>query len=325
MLSLQLQDSEWDAAFFKKLAPNDTGATTGHQGGILIPKELREYFPSLNHGGTSAQAPTSDERINAELWDGDNYLGSVDTRYQFQTWGGTRKPESRLTDNLGKLRGRARGDDIILMQRHAVELTRYRLILVRADNARDYHQVIKLIGATRWGALDEIPVTEQLLSEAEAELEASEADNFTLFDPNPATRDVRRVQLARTTAFRRQIIVLYKSLCAVCETGLQTSHGLSELEAAHVVPRQRGGKNDARNGIGLCRRHHWAFDKGLFGVDAKRRICVPATVLAVPQNNPLAEFVGKQIIDPEQRAMRTHDDALSWHFCNVVSTDAQAT
>lgn len=324
MLNLLLQDAEWDAPFFKRLAPNDTEATTGHQSGIVIPKDLRAYFPSLNPEDTSASAPTTDKRINGELWDGDTCLGGVDTRYQFQTWGGTRTPESRLTDNLGKLRSLASGGDILLIQRHALELTRYRLILVRAGNINDYRQTQEQIGTARWGVLNEKPVTDRLLSEVEAELETSEADEFTLFDPEPATRETRRVQLARTTAFRRQIMALYESLCAVCETGLRASHGLSELEAAHVVPRQRGGRNDARNGLGLCRRHHWAFDKGLFGVDDKRRIHVPEIVLAIPQNRPLAEFAGKQIADPVEPAMRTHGDALSWHFRHILKASQAA-
>ena len=49
-MSLQsiLADPAWDAPFFKLLANNDTGAASGHQGGVVIPKELRPYFPSLN-------------------------------------------------------------------------------------------------------------------------------------------------------------------------------------------------------------------------------------------------------------------------------------
>jgi putative restriction endonuclease len=37
----------FDRPMFKRLAPNDTGAAPGHQGGIVIPKDLGPYFPDL--------------------------------------------------------------------------------------------------------------------------------------------------------------------------------------------------------------------------------------------------------------------------------------
>lgn len=71
-----LNDPAWDAPFFKRLAHNDTGQASGHQGGVVVPKDLRVYFPALDEGLASANAPTVDR-----------YL--------------TRSAESRLTDNLG--------------------------------------------------------------------------------------------------------------------------------------------------------------------------------------------------------------------------------
>jgi putative restriction endonuclease len=132
------QDAEWDAPFFKLLAANDTGAASGHQGGIVIPKPLRQYFPELNPKEASSTAPTVDSRLWVELWSGTNYLETVNSRYQFQTWGGTRTPESRLTDNLGKLRNIAKGGDLLIMQRHAIEITRYRLVLIKQEDSASF-------------------------------------------------------------------------------------------------------------------------------------------------------------------------------------------
>jgi putative restriction endonuclease len=36
-----------DASVFKKLAHNDTGKARGHQGGIVIPKAISQFFPPL--------------------------------------------------------------------------------------------------------------------------------------------------------------------------------------------------------------------------------------------------------------------------------------
>src|SRR5438067_2316226 len=143
-----LDHSDWDKPFFKSLANNDTTAAPGHQGGLVVPKDLRRFFPGLL-GRISASTPTLDRRI--------------------------------LTD-------------------------------------------------------------------------------------------------------------LYEGRCCVCGTGLRVPSGPYEIEAAHIVPHALRGCDDARNGLALCRRHHWAFDRGLFGVDASRLIHVPASILREPVNQPLQIF-----------------------------------
>jgi len=309
-----LQDPEWDSPFFKILAQNDTGAAPGNQAGIVIPKELRQFFPALNPADTSSNAPTVDNRLTAELWLEGNLLATVDSRYQFQTWGGTRSPESRLTDNLGPLRNLARGDDLLIMQRHAIELIRYRLVLIKQEDATDFLKTI----TARWGLLGESPVTDQTLADASEELADAEASDFSLFDPAGSVVEARTRRLARTIVFRKQLLLLYEGRCAICQQALQTPSGLSELEGAHIVPRYLGGKNDARNGLGLCRQHHWAFDKGLFGIDGGRRIFVSDASLKVPQNEPLRPFHGKRLLEARDVHLRAHPNALEWHFENTV-------
>ncbi len=111
-----INDPAWDSPFFKRLARNDTGNAPGHQGGIVVPKPLRRYFPALDEGRTSPDAPTVDRPLVVELFDGGSFLGQRPTRYQFQTWTGTRK-ESRITANLGPLRNLAHGGDLLILQR----------------------------------------------------------------------------------------------------------------------------------------------------------------------------------------------------------------
>jgi putative restriction endonuclease len=41
-------DEDFDAPLFNVLAHNDTGQAVGHQGGIVIPKDLDPYFPQLS-------------------------------------------------------------------------------------------------------------------------------------------------------------------------------------------------------------------------------------------------------------------------------------
>lgn len=142
---------EWDLPIFKVLANNDTGSAPGHQGGIVIPEALRLYFPQLK-GQVSSENPTIDQRLEAELFSENTFITTVRTRYQYQTWGGARSPESRLTDQLGPLRNLAKGGDVLVIQRRADDSTQIRLTLVR-KSCSDYSILAELIGARRWGAL----------------------------------------------------------------------------------------------------------------------------------------------------------------------------
>lgn len=312
-----LSDPEWDAPFFKILASNDTGAATGNQAGVVIPVPLRQYFPELNPLVASPLSPTVDHRLSAELWLGTKYLATVDSRYQFQTWGGTRSPESRLTDNLGPLRNAARGEDLLIMRRHAIELTRFQLILVKQENIGNLLEGI----TSRWGILGDAPVTDQTLDEARHELAVSEAAGFSLFDPSATLVETRSKRLSRTIVFRNQLFGLYEGKCAMCGNALATPLGRSELEAAHVVPRNLGGTNDARNGLGLCRQHHWAFDRGLLGIDSDRRVFVPSQALRIVANEPLRPLHGTPLLEANLSGLRVHESALRWHFEHTMLSD----
>jgi putative restriction endonuclease len=314
-----LDDPDWDTPFFKKLASNDTGAAPGHQGGMVIPKDLRRFLPGLV-GRISASTPTIDRRIWADLYDGTQFLARVNTRYQYQSWGGERSAESRLTDNLAALRNLAGPDDILVLQRNLVYLDVYRLTLVRRGTS-DFGAIDTLAGRARWGALgNEIPMAEEDYEEAQREQQEREEKPFELFDAQAQGLTAKVTKLARSVVFKQRINNLYGSRCCVCSTGLRVPAGPDEVEAAHIVPRALRGPDDARNGLGLCRRHHWAFDRGLFGVDHKRLVHVPARTLIIAENGPLKAHKGQPILDPMQHSLRAAPEALAWHMRYVVLT-----
>lgn len=150
-LSYLSQSAEWTPPFFKVLAKNDTGEGKGHQAGVVIPKSLRQYFPPLT-GRTSSSQPTIDQRVNAELYEGERFLTAVNTRYQYQSWHDTRSPEARLTDQLGPIHSIAQGGDVLVMQRSKLKNNHFRLVLVKKSSP--YFQSLKsTIGSRRWGAL----------------------------------------------------------------------------------------------------------------------------------------------------------------------------
>jgi len=150
-LGCLIASNDWEAPFFKVLAKNDTGEGKGHQAGVLIPKSLRQYFPQLS-GVTSSRRPTIDQRVNAELYVGEQFLSIVDTRYQYQSWSDTRSHEARLTDQLGPIHRIAQRGDVLIMQRSTLTENLFRLTLVKKSG--QYFELVRpAIGRRRWGPL----------------------------------------------------------------------------------------------------------------------------------------------------------------------------
>lgn len=307
--------SDWDSPIFKVLSYNDSGDSTAHQAGVVIPKDLRKFFPFLPEN-TSPGNPTTDRYIHAELFVENRHVGTVRTRYQNQTWGNTRKPETRLTDQLGPLRNHAKGGDVLIIQRRKDDLAHYRLILVRRTT-EDFNIASKLIGPRRWGPLmDTSPLAQSDLDSAIASEKERETTPFQLFSQErgkatPATRQ------ARSLVFRKNVVTEYGSTCAFCGEAMRSPKGAFGLDAAHIVPVAFLGPDDTRNGLSLCKNHHWAFDKGLVGVDKDRKIIIPATVSCIPENHQLLLLSGSMIREAKAPEMRAHEEALRWHRENI--------
>lgn len=313
-----IKSLEWDFPFFKVLANNDTGSAKGHQGGVVVPKDLRPFFPGLT-GSVSAANPTIDQRVEAQLFVENVYKGTVSTRYQFQTWGGERSPESRLTDQLGPLRNTAAGGDVLIIQRSIDRLDYYRLTLVRKASP-EFATVATLMAGRKWGVLTTAtpPVSDDDLVSALVEERALEAAPFSLIDPAAGTTTSAVKKVARSIVFRSTVLEQYEETCAICEEALKTPAGLIELDAAHVVPRSLMGADDVRNGFALCKRHHWAFDKGLFSVGDDRKVLVSDQVSAISQNANLKKFHGHLMREAKTAALKVDPSAFKWHRDHVM-------
>ena len=66
---------------------------------------------------------------------------------------------------------------------------------------------------------------------------------------------------------------IYEYTCAVCELNIQAASGESVTDAAHIVPFSVSYNDDVRNGMSLCKSHHWAFDAGLISVNEAYQSC----------------------------------------------------
>lgn len=308
---------EFDTPFFKRLANNDTGNAPGHQAGIVIPKDLDSFFPTLPPA-TPAN-PTVEQRVKALLVVPNIGSQLADARYQHQTWGGTRQPERRLTDNLSFLRNQAHADDFLLFERSLDDLNLFRLTLLKSGS-KAHQDLLKKVGSKRWGAvsLAETPVEDAEIVAAETAQIEHESKPLELFDNTAATVESRVQRIARSVAFQKRVVEIYQRRCAVCGEGLLHPIKGAEVEAAHIVPRRLKGADDARNGLALCRAHHWAFDRGLFGIQPKRLILVPTPVKEIKQNKRLADLDGKNLTIPTPATLSPSNKAFEWHLANIV-------
>jgi len=310
--------TEFDAPIYKVLANNDTGAAPGHQGGFVLPKDLEDYLPLLREE-TSPEKPTVDITITADLFNGSEYVKTVETRYQYQTWGGARSPERRITRNLSDLLNRAKGGDILIIERGIDVDSHYRFRLIGASNPL-HPQLISSFGSARWGPLNSsmLPVKETEVKKASAEIRDAEVAPFEMFDADATLTESRARRIARTRAFQKIVSEAYRGSCAFCGGGLTHPDGRNETEAAHIISRSLKGSDDVRNGILLSRGFHWAFDRGLVGVTDEYRIQVPKSVGDVPLNGELRRLNGKAINLPADRDQWPAKEALAWHRQNVM-------
>ncbi|MCO5052076.1 MAG: HNH endonuclease [Verrucomicrobiae bacterium] len=314
-----LANPDWDAPFFKRLAHNDTGQAAGHQGGMVLPKELRRFLPSLDEAATSQIAPTTDRDLRAEMFVGTVRLTDSVVRYQFQTWGGTRSAESRITDGFAPLRNKAAEGDLLLFQRRADAVDCFRLVLVK-QGTPEYQEVNQWVNGRRWGALfvTDLPVTQNQLTQACTEITRLAERPFEVVKPEVTRVETRQSRIARGSAFRESVRAEYMHRCAISGIDIATPSALYEVESAHVVPLSEGGSDDIRNGFALSQTIHWAFDRGLVGVLPNRTIYIPRLVKSMAENAFLKQFEKKPISEAKTRGLRVHADAFTWHYDNKV-------
>ena len=79
-------------------------------------------------------------------------------------------------------------------------------------------------------------------------------------DRERITSQVKRTY--RNPKFRKKVLSKYGTVCSCCDIAIETL-----IEAAHIIPVENKGNDDAVNGIPLCPTHHTAFDNFLFTIN----------------------------------------------------------
>lgn len=117
----------------------------------------------------------------------------------------------------------------------------------------------------------------------------------------------------RHALFPKVVKSLYNHACAVCGLNVHAEIGGSLVDAAHIMPFGLFHNDDPRNGIALCKNHHWGFDAGWFTATTEYKILIS------PSLNSALTYLsdGAPLLLPAQREYAPAYEALIWHQQNV--------
>ena len=150
---------------------------------------------------------------------------------------------------------------------------------------------------------------------------------YNPFENQIREKNVIKELSIRSRGFRQVVIESYDCKCSVCGLKINSPDNIYwEVEAAHIVPYSKKGKDDIWNGIALCRLHHWAFDVGWFSLTDDFKILIS------PKYESLTDGYGKigsidflksaiapnkPIALPTVKSLNPHKSSIQWHRDNI--------
>lgn len=114
----------------------------------------------------------------------------------------------------------------------------------------------------------------------------------------------------RDAKFRQHIRQIYDRTCAFTGLRLINGNGRPEVEAAHIIPVERGGNDSIQNGIALSGTVHWMFDRGLLSMTDDFRILISRQL-----NEDVSHLLNRSLVAkvPEESRHRPHSHYIAWH------------
>ena len=135
-------------------------------------------------------------------------------------------------------------------------------------------------------------------------------------DQNLSVSEVREV--VRGAAFSRSVRQAYDYQCSAC--GIRfVLDDIFIVDAAHLIPFSETQDDDPRNGIALCKNHHWIMDKALIapGVDLRWHVS-KALDERIPGQKDLLELQSRTLLLPSNERYYPRQDALEWRMKRLV-------
>lgn len=149
-----------------------------------------------------------------------------------------------------------------------------------------------------------------------------EAIQQSLFDSGGAVYSVEELKdedriFARNGAFRRTVVKIYNHRCAFCKVRVIGQGNLDLVDGSHIKPFSTFRNDLFVNGLSLCKNHHWAFDRGWFGVDENYKIFISEGSFTEEKaigSRGMKDFHGEIIALPNNAEYYPEKEALKWHM-----------
>ena len=144
----------------------------------------------------------------------------------------------------------------------------------------------------------------------------------SLFDSGGAIYSIEDLKdedqmFTRNGAFRRTIVNIYNHQCAFCRVRVVGQNNLNLVDGALIKPFSTFRNNMFVNGLSLCKNHHWAFDKGWFGVDGNYKISIPEgrfTEEKAINSRGMKDLHRESIALPNNADYYPDKESLKWHM-----------
>lgn len=140
---------------------------------------------------------------------------------------------------------------------------------------------------------------------------------FVAFEPSPRKMS-HAERLLRDRRFSITIRRLYHDRCSLCNLGYRLAGRSVGMEAAHVIPVEKGGNvADSRNGLLLCRNHHALFDRYAWTINRDLEVVVAEDrgLRESAIDNHVLKVEGQVLPNlPVQESTRPASQAIDWRF-----------
>lgn len=118
----------------------------------------------------------------------------------------------------------------------------------------------------------------------------------------------------RDKGFSRLIRQIYKHKCSVCGDVVITPNGKSIIDAAHIIPWSTYKNDDPRNGLSLCKSHHWMFDNYMLTVNEDYTLSLSKHLNRYPNVvSVISERKNEKLFLPSNNTFHPSKKALSLH------------
>jgi putative restriction endonuclease len=179
----------------------------------------------------------------------------------------------------------------------------YALLRDRSARSALREAIIRRYFASKRTALESLIRSEAEIADYQRKLE-----DGTRAKENPAVPEA-----VRDTAFSRIVRRAYDYRCAACGLRVVLEGGLYIVDAAHLIPFAETHDDDPRNGIALCKNHHWAMDRNIIAPGTDMRWHVSKLLDdRLEGQRELIRLDGRTILLPPEQRYHPRTDAIAW-------------